>query len=68
MCWIQSCSTVPVVNVAMNRGSRKNTPTPSTSVRPSMSATEPLPSSTPSALAWMFALRISQRVPTTSVS
>ncbi len=41
---------------------------PATSVSPSMSATEPLPSSTPSSSAWTFALRTSQRVPTTSVS
>ena len=33
-----------------------------------MIATEPLPSSTPSSSAWTFALRMSQRVPTTSVS
>ena len=54
--------------LATNSGNRKNTPTPATSVRPSMSAIEPLPSSTPYSSAWTFALRISQRVPTTSVS
>jgi len=43
-------------------------PTPTTSVSPSISATDPRPSSIPSALAWMFALRISQRVPTIRVS
>ena len=35
---------------------------------PSISATGPLPSSTPSSSAWTLALRTSQRVPTTSVS
>ena len=35
---------------------------------PSIRATEPLPSSTPSSSAWTLALRTSQRVPTTSVS
>ena len=35
---------------------------------PSISAMPPLPISTPSSSAWRPALRISQRVPTTSVS
>ena len=43
-------------------------PMPATSVMTSISATEPLPSSTPSSSAWTLALRTSQRVPTISVS
>ena len=57
-----------VVTEAMNRGRRKKIPTPAARVRPSISTMEPLPSSTPSSSAWTFALRTSQRVPTTSVS
>ncbi len=41
---------------------------PATAVTPSMTATVPRPISMSSWAAWMFALRISQRVPTTSVS
>ena len=43
-------------------------PMPTTAVMPSISATLPLPSSTPSSSAWRPADRISQRVPTISVS
>ncbi len=57
-----------MVTLAMNSGSRKKKPMPKTAVRPSISATDHLPSSRPSPLACRFALRISQRVPTTSVS
>ena len=39
--------TFAVVTLAMNSGSRKKTPTPATSVRVSIRAIEPLPSSTP---------------------
>ena len=63
-----------VVALAMSSGSRKKIPTPARSVIPSMSAIEPLPSSTPSSpsspvpAAWTVALRTSQRVPTNRVS
>ncbi len=60
--------TFAVVTLAMNSGSRKKTPTPATSVRVSIRAIEPLPSSTPSSAAWRLALRTSQRVPMISVS
>ena len=43
-------------------------PMPTTAVMPSISATLPLPSSTPSSSAWRPADRTSQRVPTISVS
>jgi hypothetical protein len=56
------------VTLAMNRGSRKNTPMPATRVSVSIRAIEPLPSSTPSSAAWRLALRTSQRVPTIRVS
>ena len=63
-----------VVALAIRSGSRKKIPTPARSVSPSMSAIEPLPSSTPSSpssplpAAWTDALRTSQRVPTNRVS
>ena len=57
-----------VVTLAMSSGRRKKMPIPSAAVIRSMIATEPLPSSMPSSSPWTFALRMSQRVPTTRVS
>ena len=63
-----------VVALASSSGSRKKIPTPNARVSTSISAMEPLPSSTPSSpsspvpAAWSVALRTSQRVPTNSVS
>ena len=62
-CWTKLFSMLPAVNVAITSGRMKNRPIPSTAVMPSISATPPLPSSTPSSSAWRLAERISQRVP-----
>src|SRR3972149_6156483 len=67
-CWMNPCSMFAVLTLAMKSGSRKNTPIPRSAVMPSIRAIDPRPSSAPSSSAWMFALRMSQRVPTTSVS
>ena len=67
-CWTRPLSTLEVVTLAMNSGSRKKKPMPKTAVMVSISATDQRPSSRPSPLACRFALRMSQRVPTTSVS
>ena len=67
-CWTKSFSMLPAVTLAISSGRMKNRPIPRTAVMPSMRATLPLPISTPSSSAWRPAERISQRVPTTSVS
>ncbi len=52
----------------MNRGSRLKTASATPNVMSSVTMIVPLPSSTSSSSAWTLALRISQRVPMTSVS
>ena len=59
-CWTMSFSMLPAVNVATTSGRMKNSPMPRTAVMPSISATPPLPISTPSSSAWRPALRTSQ--------
>ena len=56
-------STRDVVLTGEEQRQQEEQPTPIARVMPSISATEPLPSSTPSPLAWMLALRISQLGP-----
>ena len=62
-CWTMSFSMLPAVNVATTSGRMKNSPMPRTAVIPSISATPPLPISTPSSSAWRPALRTSHLVP-----
>ena len=66
--WIAAWSSGSYVGMMTLIAMRLRRVAPAGVVNPRITATEPRPSSTPSALACRFALRISQRVPTTRVS